>query len=122
MPDGISKKERVEMTRLYIWGKTKLAELKQHLNQEEGQTLIEYALIIALIILVALLAFPALGNRIQQVFSAVFEKITVPNQVCEKGREHFRDIDQTQREEVDNVQFANCAEMRNAQRRLATGE
>jgi pilus assembly protein Flp/PilA len=66
------------MLKLYIWGKTKAADLKSRFNQEEGQTLIEYALIIALIVLVALIGFPTLGSRIQEVFSAVFAKISVP--------------------------------------------
>jgi Flp pilus assembly pilin Flp len=36
---------------------------------EDGQDLIEYALLVALIALVAMAAFPALGNSIQAVFS-----------------------------------------------------
>jgi len=37
-------------------------------KQEEGQDLIEYALLVALIALVAVLAFPALGAAIHTVF------------------------------------------------------
>jgi pilus assembly protein Flp/PilA len=38
-------------------------------KEEEGQDLIEYALLVALIALVAMAAFPALGNSIQAVFT-----------------------------------------------------
>ncbi len=38
-------------------------------KEEEGQDLIEYALLVALIALVAMAAFPALGNSIQAVFN-----------------------------------------------------
>jgi Flp pilus assembly pilin Flp len=40
-------------------------------GRPEGQTLLEYTLILALIAIVALAVFTALGNRIIYVFSAI---------------------------------------------------
>ena len=40
-------------------------------RREDGQTLVEYALILAVISILALAVFSALGNRIVVVFSAI---------------------------------------------------
>lgn len=42
---------------------------------EEGQTLVEYALILALLVLLAVLAFPEIGQRISGVFSLVYSRL-----------------------------------------------
>ena len=48
------------------WFKAKLAQLHK---EEEGQTIVEYALIIVLIALAVLLASPSLTQAIIQVFT-----------------------------------------------------
>jgi Flp pilus assembly pilin Flp len=40
-------------------------------TRREGQTLVEYALVLAMISILALAVFTALGNRIIYVFSAI---------------------------------------------------
>lgn len=42
--------------------------LKRLWKEEEGQDLLEYALLIALIALIAAAAFPAIGNTIHGIF------------------------------------------------------
>jgi pilus assembly protein Flp/PilA len=42
--------------------------LKRLWKEEEGQDLLEYALLIALIALIAAAAFPAIGNTINTIF------------------------------------------------------
>jgi Flp pilus assembly pilin Flp len=65
-----------KMLKLYTWCKTTAEDLKQKLNQEEGQTIIEYALIIVLIVLVALATAPTIGSAIANVFSRVIASLT----------------------------------------------
>jgi len=43
--------------------------LKSLWKEEEGQDLIEYSLLVALIALVGLAAFPAIGHAVSDVFS-----------------------------------------------------
>lgn len=43
--------------------------LKSLWKEEEGQDLIEYSLLVALIALVGLAAFPAIGKAVSDVFS-----------------------------------------------------
>lgn len=59
------------MLKLYTWYKTTLADLRNRLRDEDGQDIIEYALIIVLIVLVALATSPGIGSAIQGVFSSV---------------------------------------------------
>ena len=59
------------MLKLYTWYKTSAADLKQRLMDEEGQDIIEYALIIVLIVLVALAGSPSIGQAISNVFARV---------------------------------------------------
>ena len=51
---------------MITWLKAKLARLHK---EEEGQTIVEYALIIVLIALAVLLASPSLTDAIVKVFS-----------------------------------------------------
>lgn len=60
-----------KMLRYYAWYKSMLADLRKRLRDEEGQDIIEYALIIVLIVLVALATSPGIGSAIQAVFSDV---------------------------------------------------
>lgn len=43
--------------------------MKRFLNDESGQDLVEYALLLVFLALAALAILPALGNSINQVFS-----------------------------------------------------
>ena len=51
---------------MITWLKAKLARLHK---EEEGQTIVEYALIIVLIALAVLLSSPSLSDAIARVFS-----------------------------------------------------
>ena len=64
------------MLKLYTWYKTSAADLKQKLMDEEGQDIIEYALIIVLIVLVALAGSPGIGGAISNVFVRVISSLT----------------------------------------------
>ncbi|MBN1570801.1 MAG: Flp family type IVb pilin [Acidobacteria bacterium] len=48
----------------------------QRLRDEEGQDIIEYALIVVLIVLVALATSPTIGKSIQSVFSRVIDSLS----------------------------------------------
>jgi pilus assembly protein Flp/PilA len=65
------------MLKLYTWYKTKMADLRERLKDEEGQDIIEYALIIVLIVLIALATSPGIGTAIQSVFSAVIDSLQI---------------------------------------------
>jgi len=52
------------MLALYLW-------LKNWLDAEEGQDLIEYALIIVLIVIAAVVAFPPVANAIKTAFQNI---------------------------------------------------
>ena len=47
-------------------------------RREEGQDLVEYALLVALIALGAVAAVTAAGGRIQDIFNAIVDNIPVP--------------------------------------------
>ena len=63
------------MLRLYAWYKTTLDDLRRRLKDEEGQDIIEYALIIVLIVLVALAGSPTIGSSISNVFDRVIQSL-----------------------------------------------
>jgi pilus assembly protein Flp/PilA len=44
--------------------------MKRLWKEEEGQDLIEYALLVALITLIGAAAFPAIGTRIKAIFTS----------------------------------------------------
>lgn len=54
-----------------------VAYVKSIANQEEGQDLLEYALLVALIALVAVGAVTAAGTSVQAAFTAIAAAITV---------------------------------------------
>jgi Flp pilus assembly pilin Flp len=54
---------------LYLW-------LKNWLAEQEGQDLIEYSLIIALIVLVAVVGMTAVGGQIQTIWETITTKLT----------------------------------------------
>jgi pilus assembly protein Flp/PilA len=56
------------MTKIYTW-------LESALRKEEGQGLAEYALILALIAVVAILALVFLGTQITKILSEIGAKI-----------------------------------------------
>ena len=49
--------------------------LKNLLNNEEGQDLIEYALLLVLIVLVVALALPAVATQISAVFANIVTQL-----------------------------------------------
>jgi len=50
--------------------------LKHFLQEEEGQTLVEYGLLISLIALVVIAVLTLLGNRIKNTFNAAGNQLT----------------------------------------------
>jgi len=48
------------------------------LRKEEGQTLTEYALILVLIAIAAILAMVFLGSQISRIFSSIGSSLTAP--------------------------------------------
>jgi pilus assembly protein Flp/PilA len=52
--------------------------MKKFLKDESGQTLIEYALIIAVLVLVIIAAIPSLRTAVANVFGGVENKLVVP--------------------------------------------
>jgi len=46
-------------------------------REEDGQTILEYALIIAVLVLVVIAAIPALRNSVTRVFTGVENKMVV---------------------------------------------
>ena len=50
--------------------------MKQFLQEEEGQTLVEYGLLISLIALVVIAVLSVLGKRISNTFTAASNKMT----------------------------------------------
>lgn len=49
--------------------------LNRFWKEEEGQDLVEYALILVLIALIAVATFPAVGQEIEKVFSKVLVQL-----------------------------------------------
>lgn len=49
------------------------------LHREEGQGLVEYALILVLVAIVVIAILSILGPQIADVFSAITEEMVVPN-------------------------------------------
>ncbi len=54
--------------------------LRTVIKDEKGQDLAEYALLIALIAIVVILAVTALGNQIQRIFNKIAGNLTVAGQ------------------------------------------
>jgi len=54
------------------------------LKDESGQTIIEYALIIAVLVLVIIAAIPELRQAVVDVFGGVEKKLVVPEDVVEE--------------------------------------
>jgi pilus assembly protein Flp/PilA len=52
-----------------------LMQLVRFARNEEGQDLLEYALLVALIALVAIVAVTAAGGSVQQIFDAIATKL-----------------------------------------------
>ena len=53
-----------------------VARLRAFVRQEEGQDLIEYALLVALISLVAVLAIGQAGSAVNQIFQNITGRLT----------------------------------------------
>ena len=58
----------------YFWMKDFLGKL----NREEGQGLVEYALILVLIAIVVIVVLKVTGTKVSDIFNAINDKLTVP--------------------------------------------
>ena len=56
-----------------------LSLLRARLERQEGQALVEYALILALIAVVSILILQALGLNVSRVFNSVNSQLSVVN-------------------------------------------
>ena len=52
--------------------------MKKFLKDESGQTILEYALIIAVLVLVIIAAIPQLSTAVKNVFKATEQELTPP--------------------------------------------
>ena len=52
--------------------------IERFLRDESGPTAVEYAVMLALIIVVSIAAISALGTKVSQIFSAVDATLAVP--------------------------------------------
>jgi pilus assembly protein Flp/PilA len=69
--DGISEEGGVAMLRLYTGLVAWWAERKERLDEDSGATAVEYALMVALIAVVVILAVTFLGQSASEKFSEV---------------------------------------------------
>ena len=59
---------------------TKLVQIvRSFLVEEDGQDLLEYALLVALIALVSVLAVTAAGESVNEIFQAIADAIPTPS-------------------------------------------
>lgn len=65
------------MLKLWLMKQNLKQLFKDRAQDESGQTIIEYVLILALIVLAALAGFPEFGSKIAAVFSTVGDKLTI---------------------------------------------
>ena len=56
-----------------------IARLKKFAHVEEGQDLLEYALLVALIALVAVAAITTAGSNVNTIFTQIAAKLVVPS-------------------------------------------
>jgi len=63
------------MERLTLWASKLYLRSQQGLQREEGQTMAEYALILALVAVVAIGAFKLLGNNISSKVSSIASQV-----------------------------------------------
>jgi len=64
------------MLKLYAW-------LCNLLVEEEGQTLTEYALILVLIVIAALVIMGTMGGQINNIFNKVSDSLTLTTTCCD---------------------------------------
>ncbi|TEU10482.1 MAG: Flp family type IVb pilin [Anaerolineales bacterium] len=58
------------MLKLYLW-------IRNLLAGEEGQTLTEYALILVLIVIAALVVMGTMGGQINNIFQSISNELTI---------------------------------------------
>jgi Flp pilus assembly pilin Flp len=63
------------MERITLWAGRLYLRTQQGLKREEGQTMAEYALILALVAVVAIGAFKLLGNNISSKVSKIASQV-----------------------------------------------
>ena len=80
-PDQQTKKggQEVEELFLKVWikGHDGLRDLAGRLNRQEGQTAVEYGLIVGFVALAVVAAFTLLGGRVRDAINAVANAINV---------------------------------------------
>ena len=69
------RRERINMmSQAYFWLKNFLGKF----SREEGQGLVEYALILVLIAIVVIVALTATGNSISNIFNKITTNLALP--------------------------------------------
>ncbi|MCL5265519.1 MAG: Flp family type IVb pilin [Chloroflexi bacterium] len=63
-----------------IAGQDKLRRVMERLNRQEGQTAVEYGLIVGFVALAVVAAFTLLGGRVRDAINAVADAINVKPQ------------------------------------------
>ena len=66
----------VRLLALYAGMTAWLSKVARRLRTEEGQSMVEYAVVVALVAIIAMAAVQAFGNGIAQVFQQLLSKIT----------------------------------------------
>ena len=72
---GIEERRDPEMTKLFIFLQTYIATRQPH--EDRGATMVEYALVVAGIALVAMVAVGPLGTAIHNLFDTASTKVVV---------------------------------------------
>jgi pilus assembly protein Flp/PilA len=67
------------MLRLYVEASRVYAALKSRLEREEGQAMVEYALILALVSVIAIAILTLMGQNITTLFGKVNNALTSAN-------------------------------------------
>ena len=57
------------MLKLYTWYKTIVSDLKEKLSEDQGQTMVEYVMLIVLVAWAVFIASPSVTSAIMGVFS-----------------------------------------------------
>ncbi len=56
-----------------------ITQMRAFIRRDEGQDLLEYALLVALIALVSVVALTATGTKVSDIFTAISTKLVVPS-------------------------------------------
>jgi len=62
--------------KLFVDLQSRIAEVARNAREEEGQTMVEYALILFLVSIVAILVLTDVGTQVSKVFQSVKDALT----------------------------------------------